>query len=99
MKKEKPSLKRFVHGVIAALSVAVILVSSGAPPVARSDDHVPPAKELRLNPETLRKQLLENNLSIIQALNQVHDAKDQVSVARGNLLPSLNLGALLNPAQ
>jgi outer membrane protein TolC len=40
--------------------------------------------------------IVHNNLPILEELNQIHQAKDNVYIARGNLLPSLNLGALLN---
>ncbi|WP_413288078.1 TolC family protein [Bdellovibrio sp. HCB337] len=49
-----------------------------------------------LNQNSLQSQLLRNNLELLQALYAVHDAKDQVNIARANLLPSLNLGGLLS---
>lgn len=61
-------------------------------------DAVTPPVRLSLNPETLRKQVLEGNLSLMTGLNQLHIAKERVNVARGNLFPSLNLGMLANAA-
>ena len=49
-----------------------------------------------VNPESIRHQLLENNLSLEATFMQVQDAKDKVNLARANLLPSLNLGGMLN---
>ncbi len=51
---------------------------------------------LMLNPEAIQTQLLKNNTSVLLALNAVHQAKDEVNISRGKLLPSLNLGALLS---
>jgi len=53
------------------------------------------ARTYKLTPATLRTMLVHSNLPIMIELNQVHQAKDQVSIARGNLLPRLNLGASL----
>lgn len=55
-----------------------------------------PAKTFVLNQRTLQSQLLSGNLEILKALYAVHNAKDQVNIARANLLPSLNLGGLLS---
>ena len=52
-------------------------------------------KTIKLNPATLRSKILESNISILTELNQVHAAKDQINIARGNLLPSLNLSGLM----
>jgi multidrug efflux system outer membrane protein len=51
---------------------------------------------LALNPDTIQRQLLKNNTSVLIGFNQVKQAKDEVNIARGNLLPSLNLGGLLS---
>ncbi len=50
---------------------------------------------ISLNPDSLRKLVINDNLSILIAANRVHIAKDQVGIARGRLFPSLNLGTLL----
>ncbi|MEK6773845.1 MAG: TolC family protein [Bdellovibrionota bacterium] len=49
-----------------------------------------------ITPENLREHLLERNFSILQSLNQVAQAKLNVSTQRMNLLPSLNLGVALS---
>lgn len=48
-----------------------------------------------INPTTLRTLFLSRNIDVAVALNEVQQAKAQVSVARGNLLPSINLGAMV----
>jgi outer membrane protein TolC len=49
----------------------------------------------QVTPETLRKRLLTENISVLTGLNQLYQAKIQVNIARAQLLPSLNLGAAL----
>jgi outer membrane protein TolC len=48
-----------------------------------------------VNPETIRTQLLSNNISLQEALNHVESSKLNVNAARAKLFPSLNLGVLL----
>ncbi|MEN0059455.1 MAG: TolC family protein [Bdellovibrio sp.] len=58
-----------------------------------------PAKQLGpvvITPSTLRKELLSRNIGIAISLNDVQQAKAQVAQARGNLLPSVNLGSLIS---
>lgn len=49
-----------------------------------------------MEPVQLRKILFEGNTPILLGLNRVHQSKEQVSIARGNLLPSINLGSMLS---
>jgi outer membrane protein TolC len=49
-------------------------------------------REVEINPVTLRKLLVLNNNSVLTALNAVTQAKAQVNIARGNLLPGISLG-------
>ncbi|OFZ20664.1 MAG: hypothetical protein A2X94_04085 [Bdellovibrionales bacterium GWB1_55_8] len=62
----------------------------------------PPPAEVIVDPASLRSLLFEGNTSVLLGLNRLHQAKEQVNVARGNLLPSIQLGGLLysggNPA-
>ncbi|KYG62919.1 hypothetical protein AZI87_16780 [Bdellovibrio bacteriovorus] len=51
---------------------------------------------VKINPTTLRQLFLSRNIDIAIALNEVQQAKTQVSIARGNLLPSVNLGAVIS---
>lgn len=48
-----------------------------------------------VNPQTLRKLYLERNVDIAIALNDVQQSKAQVSQSRANLLPAVNLGAVI----
>jgi len=49
-----------------------------------------------LSPASIRTRLLSSNTSVLVGLNEVHKAKEEVNVARGNLLPSLNANAMLS---
>ena len=74
--------------------ILILILISSIPlqPVARASD----PDHFNLNPESLRIQILESNLPLEGALNRVKDAKDKVSFARANLLPSVSLGGVLN---
>lgn len=49
-----------------------------------------------INPQSLRSLLMERNVDIAIALNEVQQSKAQVAQARGNLLPSINLGSVIS---
>ena len=51
------------------------------------------ANMITINPDTLKTYLMKSNTSILNELTLVAQAKDKVNIARGNLLPSLNLTA------
>ena len=51
---------------------------------------------LHLNHDSLRKYILEENSSILLGMNAVRQAKHRVSIARAQLLPNLNLGAIIS---
>lgn len=51
---------------------------------------------ITLNPETLKQYILSKNISLMVQMNQVEQAKMKVNIARGNLLPSINLGAVIS---
>ncbi len=51
---------------------------------------------LHLNPDSLRKYILEENSSILLGMNAVRQAKHRVSISRAQLLPNLNLGAIIS---
>ncbi len=72
---------------IALLSISLVT----SPTFAQS-----PAENFVLNQSSLQAQLLSGNLEVLKALYAVHDAKDQVNIARANLLPSLNLSGLMS---
>ncbi|MBO9665454.1 MAG: TolC family protein [Bdellovibrio sp.] len=50
----------------------------------------------KVSPQTLKARLLEQNVDLALQLNQVFRAKDNVDRARRNLLPGVNLGAVLD---
>jgi multidrug efflux system outer membrane protein len=52
-------------------------------------------KAFVVNPVSIRKQLFSKNITLLQAMNNVEKSKLNVSMARANLLPKLNLGMLL----
>lgn len=72
--------------LILAVAIAV---------VAASPSFAAPRK-VALNPATIRSMLVRNNLPVLIQLSRVRQAKETVGVARGNLLPRLNLGATLS---
>lgn len=49
-----------------------------------------------INPQSLRTLLMARNVGIAIALNEVQQSKAQVAQARGNLLPSVNLGSVIS---
>jgi outer membrane protein TolC len=75
---------------IVLVSIFTLVLSSGS----ASENEV-----LKLTPETLRQSVLESNTSILIKMNQVYQSKLNVNLARANLLPSLNLGVVLNANQ
>jgi len=50
---------------------------------------------VRINPQSLQTLLLSRNNSLLQEMNKVYQAKENVNLARAQLLPSVNLGAIL----
>lgn len=88
-------LKLLNAAFLSFILIASPLLALGAP----SQSAKPAAsrgKTFVLNQASLQSQLLRSNLDLIRAMNEVHMAKDNVNIARANLLPSLNLGALLS---
>lgn len=79
---------------IAKIYILIVSLVFSQSSFAKESTKQPPA--LTLNPVTIQTQLLKNNISVLLALNSVHQAKHEVNIARGHLLPSLNLGALLS---
>lgn len=52
--------------------------------------------QITIDPTTLRERVLDENIPILLSMNQVHQAKVQMAVTRGNLLPSVNMGMVLS---
>jgi len=74
--------------MISMLATTIVALSLPAPALSAS-------REAHINPVTLRKLLVLNNDSVLTALNAVSQAKAQVNIARGNLLPGISLGGSL----
>jgi len=85
---------KILNVVVVSMSLVFAQLSAAAPTKAKPAAAVPAS--IALNPETIETQVLRSNTSILDAMNAVHQAKDEVNIARGNLLPSLNLTALLS---
>lgn len=77
--------------VIAAILLAFFVSASAVFAAPKN-----PQGPVTINPESLRRLFLQRNVSIAISLNEVHQAKEKVNVARGNLLPSVNLGAVIS---
>jgi len=90
--KDWKSMKYFT----IALMAGALLLNIVTPPRALAGDssRVHSSSSMTLNPENIQRQILKNNTSVLQGLNSVHQAKDEVNIARGNLLPALNLGIM-----
>ncbi|AHZ86609.1 hypothetical protein Bb109J_c1276 [Bdellovibrio bacteriovorus] len=80
--------------VFAALLLAALVTSSAAfaAPKTTAQNNA----TVKINPDTLRRLFLDRNVGIAISLNNVHQAKERVNVARGNLLPSVNLGGAIS---
>ncbi|OQW53748.1 MAG: hypothetical protein A4S09_06790 [Proteobacteria bacterium SG_bin7] len=52
--------------------------------------------QIIIDPKSLRERLINENIPILQSMNQVHQAKSQMHIARGNLLPSVSMGMALS---
>ena len=77
------------------LFVALTFVSTAsfAAPKAKSKSQQPvESNTVVINANSLKKLMLERNIDLLVQLNQVQQAKARVGVARGNILPSVNLG-------
>lgn len=74
---------------ISAVTLTALFSGSVAP--ARSQ-----MSTVTVNPTLIRKRLISDNNNIIASLNSLYTAKVNVTRARTNLMPSLNLGAALS---
>ncbi len=82
------------------LSILIpISVQAASTPASTEQKTNPP---IVINPSSLRELVLNSGLSILEAVNRVHVAKENVALARTRLLPSVSLGmiasAMANPA-
>lgn len=74
----------------------IIVFSLGLIAQVQTQSPIPAPGRITIDPKTLRERILDENISVLLAMNQVHQAKDQMNIARGNLLPSVNLGMVLS---
>lgn len=51
---------------------------------------------VKVNPDTLKSMILEQNISLMIQLNKVYQAKEKVNLSRAQLLPSINLGSVIS---
>jgi multidrug efflux system outer membrane protein len=84
-----------------AVSAAAAPTTPPSPPRRPGVPFTPPVPVkapkvgLKLDPVTLRKFLLRDDISVLESLNEVYKAKEEVTLAHANLLPSLNISALI----
>lgn len=86
---------------LARTLVAVSLVANSyafAAPTSPSSKSPTGPSQFTLTPSTLRGRMVAANTSVLIGLNSVYRAKEEVNIARGNLLPSINAGAMLSVA-
>lgn len=76
------------------LFVALTLASSAGFAAPSSKQSSQPAQVV-INAATLKKYMLDRNIDLLVQLNQVQQAKARVNQARGNILPSINLGTVV----
>jgi multidrug efflux system outer membrane protein len=91
-------MKRSKAQSFTALALAASFLTLAATPAMAVTELVAPAgaRTVVISPASLRSILLRSNYGVLESLNLIHQAKDQVNIARGNLLPRLNIGAMLS---
>jgi multidrug efflux system outer membrane protein len=90
MKKVKMTSSR---GIATGLLVVLTFSLSGAAQTAFADASI--SNKIVITPENLDEVLFANNPDAIRAMTQVSKAKDQVNIARAEVLPSLSLNLTL----
>jgi outer membrane protein TolC len=76
------------------LFVALTLASSVSFAAPSSKQKSQPAQVV-INAVSLKRLMLDRNIDLLVQLNQVQQAKARVNQARGNVLPSINLGTVV----
>lgn len=91
------------HRTLALCLVTVLLTSLMTSPVGTvvyaatlNQNSDTAAAPVTINPNTLKKLLLEKNIALMIQLNKVYQAKEQVNLSRSQLLPSINLGTMIS---
>lgn len=81
--------------LITAICAQSIFANGSRPPVATQPPPAPNRNVFVVNPTSLRKQLLDENMDVIMAALHVSQAKTQFNISRAGLLPSVNLSTIL----
>jgi outer membrane protein TolC len=95
------SFKNFSISTIVVLLVAQSAAFAGTSSSSTSAPKKPvpaptPAGPITINADTLKSMILDKNIDLKIQMNQVEQAKAKMNIARGNLLPSINLGAVIS---
>ncbi len=86
---------RFLSLMITVLFVTTSALAVPTAPLPRPRPQSPP-NTVTINAGSLRNIYLSRNVGIAIALNDVQQAKNQVTQARANLLPSVSLGGVIS---
>ncbi|HWU42613.1 MAG TPA: TolC family protein, partial [Bdellovibrio sp.] len=87
---------RGLRQTLACLMIFFLLGTSfAATPTAPAPAPTPTAP-IKINADTLKTMLLEQNISLMIQLNKVYQAKEQIALHRAQLLPSINLGTMIS---
>lgn len=85
---------------LSLVTAAAIFASTAAPAFAieapAQKPAAPNSKAVTINPAFIKARVVRNNYGVMTQLNLIHQAKDTVEQARGRLLPSLNIGGVIN---
>ncbi|MGZ3771713.1 MAG: TolC family protein [Bdellovibrio sp.] len=76
-------------------SLIAMLIVSFLSPTVRAFEADQKSAPTVINSQTIKNFILSKNVPLMMQLLQVEQAKIKVNIARGNLLPSINLGALV----
>jgi outer membrane protein TolC len=82
-------------GVSFALLAVMAVTMTSSAPKAIANDNVPNAGKILITSDNLDDVLFANNPDTIDAMNAVMRAKDQLNIARAQLLPSLSLNVIM----
>jgi len=89
------SAKSCAKSCAKSLLIGFLVLQFATVPTFADETVDPTLPPVTINPETLRQWVISSNLGIVEELNRVHAAKEKVNVDYANLLPSLNLGSIV----
>lgn len=81
-------LEKSLRTFAIAFVITTLSLASFSPAYAASD-------KVNVDPETLRTSLYSGDTSVLTGLNTLYHAKEEVVRARANLLPALNVSAVI----